>query len=286
MKFSELPKSERPEDKLQFYGAQSLSNAELISLAGGIDDIETVYGLLRYAKDGMSDIAHMGVYDLTKAGLSEQEANQLMLSYNIGERLAHISKVSAKVNEPDDIYALTSDFKGKKQEHFITLSFNVRNEIMGRDIISIGDISSAIIDPRDVIRPSLLRGAASIALAHNHPSGNVTPSDADIDVSVNIIRAAKTLQMSVLDHIVIAQNEYCSFRRELGDKFFKEIPSDLDIDDARHIFAETPLNKIATCMTEQDSGGESVPYRPVEQMSMPLSLASESGENRSGEIER
>jgi len=116
---------------------------------------------------------------------------------------------------PDDIAALfMEEMRYLKQEAFKILLINSRGESMGKELISMGGLTKSMADPRDIFRIAIKRGAASIVLVHNHPSGNPTPSGLDVEATLKIIESGKLLGIQVVDHIVIGDGNYISMRRK------------------------------------------------------------------------
>jgi len=101
-----------------------------------------------------------------------------------------------------------------KNECFKVLLLNTKNEIIAIHTVSIGTINSSLVDAREVFKPAIKRGAASVAFAHNHPSGNPTPSETDIEVTTRLIDAGKLLGVNVIDHIIIGDGVFTSLRQE------------------------------------------------------------------------
>ena len=102
--------------------------------------------------------------------------------------------------------------KDQPKEHFLVLYLNARNQIIYQEVISIGSLSAAIVHAREVFRPGIERGAASLVLAHCHPSGDITPSREDLELTRRLTQAGQLLGMEVLDHVIVAANDYLSLK--------------------------------------------------------------------------
>jgi DNA repair protein RadC len=109
---------------------------------------------------------------------------------------------------------LMEDLRYEKNELFKVLLLNIRGEVMGREVVSMGSINASIVDAREVFRPAVRRGAASIVLVHNHPSGDPSPSEQDIAVTGCLVEAGEVLGIKVLDHLIIGDGCFISFRRK------------------------------------------------------------------------
>lgn len=122
-----------------------------------------------------------------------------------------IYPASRKINTPADIYSWLKPYCDKKQEHFIVFTINGGNEILARRVVTVGLLNSSQIHPREVFADAIADRAASVVLAHNHPSGNYEPSEEDIRVTKKLKNAGEILGVTILDHIVFSETGYCSF---------------------------------------------------------------------------
>lgn len=117
------------------------------------------------------------------------------------------------INSPDDVNKIIQSYlNGVDREHFVIVLLNRKNGIIGINTVSVGDLSSSIVHPREVFKPAIVAGAASIILAHNHPSGDPTPSSQDLAVTKRIKEAGDILGIDVLDHIIIGDGRYVSLK--------------------------------------------------------------------------
>ena len=117
------------------------------------------------------------------------------------------------INESSDVYELVRDeLISSDRERFLSVMLTSANHLIGVETVSVGSISSAIIKPRDVFKSAILGNAASIILCHNHPSGDLTPSDSDIEITKHLIEAGELLGVRVLDHLIISNQGYKSLR--------------------------------------------------------------------------
>lgn len=117
------------------------------------------------------------------------------------------------INSPDDVNKILQSYlNGVDREHFVVILLNRKNGIIGINTVSVGDLSSSIVHPREVFKPAIVAGAASIIVAHNHPSGDPTPSSDDINVTKRLKEAGDILGIGVLDHIIIGDGSYVSLK--------------------------------------------------------------------------
>lgn len=123
------------------------------------------------------------------------------------------SSAVRQVKCPEDAASLAQAFlAGVDREHFIVLLLDTKNKVTGINTVSIGTLSSSVVHPREVFKPAILANAAGIILAHNHPSGDPTPSREDIEVTRQLIEAGKLLQIPVLDHVVLGDDCHISLK--------------------------------------------------------------------------
>ena len=149
-------------------------------------------------------------------GIGRAKACQILAAVELGKRIASFPrKNQVQITNPDDIVQLFMEkMRYYKKEHFKVLLLNTKSKIIEECDISVGDLSSTVIHPREVFSHAVRRSAASVLLIHNHPSGNPEPSRQDIEVTKRLSEAAEILGISILDHIIIGDGVYISFKRK------------------------------------------------------------------------
>jgi DNA repair protein RadC len=221
-RIKELPEAERPREKLLAQGGAALSNAELLAVligSGGRGKSAMALASRALALDerGMSFLSVAVPEELMAIpGIGAASACRIIAAAELGKRLSQRNGgKKPRFGVPEDIAALfMEDMRYETKEIFRILLLNSGNELMGKELISVGNISGSFVDPRDVFKPAIKRGAASIVLVHNHPSGNPKPSDADISVTERIVEAGRILDIKVLDHLIIGDGDFISLKRE------------------------------------------------------------------------
>lgn len=118
------------------------------------------------------------------------------------------------IRSPQDAFHLMRDIIGADRERFYIIHLNTKNEVIERELISIGSLNAAIVHPREVFRSAIEHGSYAIICAHNHPSGNPTPSPEDIEMTHRLIKAGQLVGIDVLDHIIVAQRGYTSLKEQ------------------------------------------------------------------------
>lgn len=216
----DLPLSERPRERLLKLGTEALSVQELLALVlgrgtKGESVVLTAQKLLSNFGN-LKNIASASVEELTQIkGIGLAKATQLKAALELGKRLEEQSTDTNKltVRSPEDaVKAVRNKLKGKKREHFIALSLDTRNHLIGIHTISIGSLDSSIVHPREVFKEAITSSAASVIFVHNHPSGDPTPSDDDIKLTKRLVDVGEIMGIEVLDHIIICDTCYSSMK--------------------------------------------------------------------------
>lgn len=214
---------DRPREKMLLRGSRHLSDAELLAiLIGSGNRDESAVGLakriLHAAGNNLHELGRYSISDLIKKfkGVGEAKAITIMAALELGRRrqLSDI-KERPKVNSSRDAYdAIAPLIAELPHEEFWILLLNRSNQIIGREQISIGGTYGTIVDPRVVFHRAMEARAAFIILCHNHPSGTLSPSHADVALTTRLSKAGKILDMPVLDHLIVTEKNYYSFLDE------------------------------------------------------------------------
>lgn len=213
---------DRPREKLVLKGKETLTDAELLGILIGsgtpqISAVALCAEILEFANNDLSVLGKLSVTDLCKfKGIGPAKAITIVAALEIGRRRQseNVQKIK-KIGSSRDVYniflALLADIP---HEEFWVLFLNQANKIIGKEKISSGGVSSTIADKRMIVKSALERLATGIILVHNHPSGNLKPSQSDIDLTNKTKAAAKLLDILVLDHIIVSSSGYYSFADE------------------------------------------------------------------------
>ena len=224
----ELPASERPRERLLAHGPDSLNKSDLIAILlrtglKGVSAIQVAEQLL--AKFGTLDnLSRAKVADLRQVkGIGRDKAVTLVAAFTLGRRMAEeIRHESPMLDSPERVAdLLREENRAYEVEVFQVLLLNTRRRLIRVEKISQGTLDTLLVHPREVFKPALSANASAIVLVHNHPSGDPTPSEADIRVTRDLIRAGGVLKIEVLDHVILgcsSQTRTCDFvsLRELG----------------------------------------------------------------------
>jgi DNA repair protein RadC len=220
----DLPIEQRPRERLYRYGAQALSDTELLAVlirTGTRKESALVLAqrILKgdEGKSGLAFVIDSSMEELSKIkGIGIAKAGQIKAAVELGRRISSYNKRQhVTITSPLDVKALLmEEMRFLEKEHFKTILLNTKNHVVSVENISIGSLNASIVHPREVFKPAIRRSSASILLVHNHPSGDPTPSKEDIEVTERLVEAGKILGISVLDHIVIGDNTIFSFKEK------------------------------------------------------------------------
>jgi DNA repair protein RadC len=213
----DLPKEERPRERLVKYGEQALSIQELLQIilrsgTSGESVAFTAQRLLAHFGN-LQKIAEASIEELISIkGIGLAKATQIKAALELGKRAELIIETrKRKILSPEDVFKLIkSKLKDYSKEHFYIIALTTRNTVISE--ISVGTLNSSLVHPREVFNEAIRQKANSIILVHNHPSGDTTPSKQDIEITKKLNKAANILGISIFDHIIISKNCYFSFK--------------------------------------------------------------------------
>lgn len=219
VKIKDIPKSDRPFERLIIYGVESLSNEELLAIifktgTRGISSKELGSSLLSSLGSikKLNDIDYNYLKNFKGIGMSK--ACNLLASIELGKRINREvdNIINTKLNSASLVYKFYKDKIGnKKQEYFYCVYLDNNKKIISDKLLFIGTLNYSVVHPREVFKEAYLVGASAIICIHNHPSGNVLPSRQDYDVTNNLIKVGQLLGIKLVDHIIISKNNYYSF---------------------------------------------------------------------------
>ncbi len=218
----ELPDLEKPYEKCFLQGAASLSDAELISAiirtgAAGEKSIDLAARVLNAGPDGLLNLIRLPIGELMRIrGIGRVKAAQLKCVGELSRRIASTSRhINPFFNGPDEIAAYYMErLRHETWERLMLAMFDRKNMFLGDEVISVGTSNASLISPGEVYKTALQNRAEFIVLLHNHPSGNPEPSREDLQVTSRIRRCGELLDIPLMDHIIIGDNCFFSFREE------------------------------------------------------------------------
>jgi len=215
----ELPVDDRPREKLLLRGAQNLSDAELVAILlrtgkKGKSVLEISRELIN-TDSNLAMLATKSIDSLQKiSGIGKDKAATLAAAFELSRRILSQAKwfSNKKVTSPQDIADVFIPLlRDDNKERFIVVCLNSANKIIKYDTVSIGNLNSSVVHPREIFKVAIDCSSASIILIHNHPSGNPEPSNEDIRITKKIVESGKILDIPVFDHLIIAGDTFTSF---------------------------------------------------------------------------
>ena len=230
MRMKELEAAERPREKMLEKGVDALSNAELLAImlrtgTGGMNAVEVARRLLQSAQWRLNAVAGMSVEKLCLTdGIGKSKAATVAAAFELGRRTAAESVVPQKqtVSSPRMVYQMMlHHMRDLDHEECWVIFLNRANYVLGKERISVGGMTSTVIDVKIVLRRALDHKASGVILVHNHPSGNAIPGEADIVQTRVLKNALKSCEIQLVDHVVVAEDSWYSFADEqlVSEKF-------------------------------------------------------------------
>ena len=218
-KIKDLPKFERPREKLKEKGAQALHKKELLAIIlrtgiKGKNVLQVAQVILsKYGDKKLIDISFEELRNMH--GVGPSKAAQIIAAIELGKRL-YKERVEKEVfiNYPEDVLKEVELIKENKKENFVALYLDARNKLIYKETVSIGSLNANLVHPREVFEPAVRYLAAQIVLVHNHPSGDPEPSEDDLEITKRLVEAGKILGIEVVDHIIITKTGFVSFKEK------------------------------------------------------------------------
>lgn len=210
----QIPAADRPREKLQRKGAAALSDFELLEALIGNGSAGTDVGSIarQIQKQLQQGTAALNYETLTALkGVSTATASKLLAALELSKR--HLIRDAEPLRTQADILARLADIRTKQQEYFISLSLDGGQRLIAQRTITIGTLDSVLAHPREVFADAIADRAANVIVAHNHPSGDVKPSQKDITLTQQLVAAGQLLGVPLRDHVIVTKTDYFSYRQ-------------------------------------------------------------------------
>lgn len=219
-RIQDMPPDERPRERLERSGAESLTTPELLAIlfrtgTSKRNAVQLADELFREL-GGLSGIATATLEELAcVSGVGRVKAIEVKAAVELGKRLSATSEdVKPVIRSPDDVAKLMmADLRYETREHLYALILDTRNQVRHRRLISTGTLTESLVHPREVFREAIRFSAASLVLVHNHPSGDPEPSPADIATTKRLLEGGKLLGVELLDHVIVGDGRWCSLKQ-------------------------------------------------------------------------
>lgn len=209
---------QRPREKALRYGLESLSDLELVALilqSGNKNrSVFEIASAVLKESEGLSKLMSMHVNTLMQIqGIREVKALQLLASVELSKRVIRSKVYHASIMRPEDVIEwFEFEYGYLPQECFIALYLDTKSKLISHRVLFKGTLNESVVHPREVFKEAFLQNANSVLIAHNHPSGDCTPSKADFEVTYKMVHVAMTMGVNLIDHIIVGQNQYYSFK--------------------------------------------------------------------------
>ena len=220
MILSELPIDERPREKALKYGTSVLSNRELLAIIlrsghHNISSLELADNIL-IRSNGLKGIRQLSINELkTIKGIKDVKAIELLAIFELANRIIYQEILDKDVvSNPDSVVKwLRIEIGYLKQENFVVIFLDTKNQIIDYKIVFKGTLNASLVHAREIYKEAISKSASSIIVSHNHPSGDCTPSNADILVSDRLKEVGNLMEIKLVDHIIISENDSFSFAK-------------------------------------------------------------------------
>lgn len=222
LKIKDMPKSERPKEKLLTYGAEVLSNSELLAIilrTGMVgENVLELSNRLLSELEGLDGILSATFDDITSIkGIKDAKASQLLALAELFKRFRTLKAIQkeVKITSPKDVTnLLMGEMDDLNQEVLKVILLNTKNIVIGTRDVFKGSLNTSIVHPREIFKQAINKNSASIIICHNHPSGDPTPSQEDINITLRIKECGNIIGIQLLDHIIIGKNKFISLKEK------------------------------------------------------------------------
>lgn len=216
MKIKDLPEQNRPRERFLKQGPEALSDAELFAIllrTGTIQENVIDMSNRLIAEYGLDKLFECSLKELEKIkGIGPSKAMQILAMAELGKRYKQSKNIIKHIKSAEDVFNHFHErLKDKKEEHFYILMLGKKNHVIGEEFISKGILDASIIHQREIFKPAIRNSCSKIILVHNHPSGDPTPSEEDLELTGKLIEAGRLLGIYVADHVIIVNGKFWSW---------------------------------------------------------------------------
>ncbi|HEY9815496.1 MAG TPA: DNA repair protein RadC [Candidatus Obscuribacterales bacterium] len=227
LRVTDLPSSERPRERLMLHGAKSLSTAELIAILLGTGQgpgklsavglgQHILHKMSEHQRDALTVLRDITASELMQIqGVGPAKATTILAAIELGKRVLHSRPSDRPIVDDPAIAAsiLSPDLMWQSQERFAVVLLDVKNRLIGTQVITIGTATETLAHPREIFREVIRQGATRLIVAHNHPSGSVDPSPEDLYLTRQLLEAGQLLGVPLLDHLILGNGTHASLRQ-------------------------------------------------------------------------
>jgi len=212
-KIKDIPKIDRPREKMAKKSARALSDFELMQVligsgVSGSDVGQISKEILKEFKDNFENISLESLRSIK--GMSLAKSSKIISAIEISKRF--LTKDEHIIKKAEDVLSLVPEIRDKKQEYFICITLDGASRLINRRTITIGTLNASLVHPREVFADAIVDRAAGVIFVHNHPSGNTEPSQEDIEITHRLTESGKILGIEIIDHIIVTKTSFSSFK--------------------------------------------------------------------------
>ncbi|EKQ55092.1 MULTISPECIES: DNA repair protein RadC [unclassified Clostridium] len=220
LKIKDIPQNERPKEKLLTYGAETLSNSELLAIilrTGTVgENVLQLCSRLLSELEGLDGILNANFNDITSIkGVKGGKASQILALSELFKRFRTLKalKNEIKITSPKDLAdLLMGEMNDLTQEVLKVILLSTKNIVIGTKDVFKGSLNSSVVHPREIFKQAINKNSASIIICHNHPSGDPTPSKEDINITLRVKECGNIIGIQLIDHIIIGNNKFISLK--------------------------------------------------------------------------
>ncbi len=218
-KFKELSNGSKPREKLALYGPEKLSDVEILAIilqsGSKKESVVSLSQRLLEQFGSIDQVLSANLVDLTKIyGIGQVKATNLVAIKELTKRMNNSHTELISIKEPKDVYNVTRDIHDCKQENLMVICLDNKGKMIAKKNLFVGTISEIVLHPREIFNFAIINQASSIIIAHNHPSGDCTPSQADIDSTKRMHDISKIVGIELIDHIIVSPHQFLSLREK------------------------------------------------------------------------
>lgn len=217
----DIPVEDRPRERLIKYGTEALSNAELLAIiirtGTKSDNAINIANRILGSKEGLNFLSNSTLQELGNIkGIGIAKAAQIKAAVELGRRLkVYRIDNKLKISSPKDAAEIVmEDMRHLKKEHLRVIFLNTKNVVIDISDLSIGSLNASVVHPREIFSEAIRKSSASIIVCHNHPSGDPTQSQEDVNITKRLYEVGKIVGIDLLDHIIIGDNCYVSLKEK------------------------------------------------------------------------
>lgn len=212
-KIKDIPKVDRPREKMEKKGEKTLSDFELMQVlvgsgVSGADVGQISKKVLKKIQDNFENISLESLMSIK--GMSLAKSAKIISAIELSKRF--LTKEKHTIKRAEDVLTLVYEIRDKKQEYFICITLDGAGRLINKRTITIGTLNATLVHPREVFADAIVDRAAGVIFVHNHPSGNTEPSQDDIEITDQLIKSGKILGIEIVDHVIVAKNKFSSFK--------------------------------------------------------------------------